>query len=520
MEGENTAPSLHEKVASGSLFLLINRLAIKSMDVVILMVLTRCLMPADFGRVAIALSTVQITETIFENQTGLALLQVPTVTREHLNTAFTIVMLRGLAIMALLAAASVPLASFYGDDHLIALICVLSIAPLLRSARSPKMFEYFKALRFGPEATADLVAKIAALILAVAVALLTRSYWAIAVGAVGAPLFYLLSSYVICPYRPALTLRHRTLFYNFMGWGLAGQVCSALNWQTDRFVLGKMVSHGDLGLFTAARDFAGTVMKIIMDTLMRTVLAGLSAVSEDRDRLVRAYGAVTSATLAIGLPIGLGQALVGKEIVAVLLGAKWAASTPIFQLVSLALIPALYSSLTSNLFYAIGRPHLVFQRNFYDFLFRFPTTILLIALMGLQGAVIALIASEILLAVICMLAAKRLLGISLPWLLGRTWRSFFAAAAMVPVLELARWLFPHAEGALSSLLYLLIVVPLAATTYIAAHLLAWSLSGRPEGIEKHAIEFATRRLKKCQTRLRGKDGKPGDAPIPVQRGLR
>lgn len=491
----NAAPDLHEKVTSGSAFLLVNRLAIKSMDVIILMVLTRCLMPADFGRVAIALSAIQIIETVLELQTAVALLQVPVITRSHLNTAFTITLLRGLAIMALLMAAAVPLAHFYRDDHLAGLICALSVVPLLRSARSPGMVLCFKHLDFVPEATADLIGKIAALALAVAVGVMTRSYWAIAIGAIAAPLFFMLSSYVICPFLPRFTLRHRRLFYGYMGWGLAGQICSALNWQTDRFVLGKMVSHYDLGLFTAARDFAGTMVKVVIETLMRPIVAGLSATSGDKERLVRAYGKVTSATMAVGLPVGLGQAMVGKEIVAILLGAKWAAAASIFSLVSLALIPALYSSVTTNLFYAIGRPDLVFQRNFYDFLFRFPATIIMIALAGLQGAVYALIASEVLLAGICLLSVRRLFGISVRWLVAGSWRSLVSGLAMGGALALVRALFPHGPGIGPSALYLMLAVPLGAAAYLATHLLCWSWAGRPEGIERYAMGFLQKRLR-------------------------
>lgn len=494
MADQTHTPGLHEKVTKGSLFLLVNRLAIKSMDVVILMVLTRLLIPADFGRVAIALSTIQIVETILEIPTGIALLDINPVSREHLDTAFTIGLLRGVAIMALMVAGAIPLARFYQDSHLVALICALSVVPLLRSARSPRMFLYFKSLRFGPEACSDLVGKLSALFLAVSIGMATHSYWAIAAGTVAAPLFSTLSSYAICPYRPVLTLHHRHLFYRYMGWGLAGQLCSALNWQTDRFVLGKMVSHDALGLFATARDFAGTAFKIFMETLMRPVLAGLSATNGDTDRMILAYGKVTSAMIAIGLPVGLGQALLAPEIVAVLLGPKWAAAAPVFALVSLALIPAVFSSVTTNLFYAMGRPDLVFQRNLLDFLFRFPATILGIFMMGLQGAVVALIASEVLLAGICLLSVRRLLGLSLPWLIGRIWRSILGGAAMAVVLTLVHPLLPHGTGVLPALLCLLALVPLGAATYAGVHLLVWAMKGQHDDIEGQAIGVLLRHI--------------------------
>lgn len=502
MESDTSKPPVGHRMASGAVFLLFARIVTKSLDVAMLLVLTRFLLPGDFGLVAIALSVVRITEAIFELPVGVALLQVSKLTRSHLDTALTVGLLRGTVVATILCLASVPLADFYGDDRLVALTCALALAPLMRGLCSPRLYEQFKALQFGPDALSEIIGKVAAVIAAASLAVVTESYWAIAVGAIAAPSVHAAASYVISPFRPALSLRHHRMFHRFVGWSMSAQTMSALNWQGDRFVLGKTVSQSELGGFSVSRDLAATAFKLISEIVFRSALAGLAQVRDDRTRLARTYAMTSSTLLAIGIPISVGQAAVAWELIAVLLGAQWMQSVPIFQAVSLALIPAFYASLTSSLFYAIDRPELVFSRNFVDFLFRIPAIVVMILLFGLAGAVAALIAADLFLASICMRSVSHLVGISIARQMLAGWRSLCSAAVMVVFIALVRWLAPHSGGTASAAVFLLAAIPTAAISYCAAHLFFWYLSGRPESVESHALEFAGRSLARLVRRCR------------------
>lgn len=482
-------------MASGTFFLLFARLVTKSLDVVLLIVLTRLLLPEDFGLVAIALSVVRVTEAILELPVGVALLQVPRLTRSHLDTALTLGLLRGVALAAVLFTASVPLASFYGDDRLVALTCALALAPVMRGLYSPRLYAQFKALQFGPDSVSEIVGKAAAVAAAASLAFYTQSYWAIAAGAIAAPTVQAIASYAISPFRPSLSLRHHRLFHRFLGWSMAAQTVNALNWQGDRFVLGKMVSQSDLGQFAVARDFAVTAFKVITDVVSRSAMAGLAAMKDDSAKLRRAYEMTSAALLAVGIPLCVGQALVAPELVAVLLGEKWARAVPIFQAVSFSLIFSLFANLTSSLFFAINRPDLVFSRNLYDLVFRLPATVAMILMYGLMGAVAALIAADLFLAVICLRSLKQFIGVPILRQVLIPWRSFCSAAAMAGAIQLVRWVVPHSQGAVHAMLFLLTVIPSAAAAYAATHLLLWHLCGRPEGVESHALDLARRHLR-------------------------
>lgn len=494
------APTLRHKVADGALLLTFVRTLTRSLDLIGLVVLTRFLLPGDFGLVALAVSVIQVVEAVLELPTGQAMLQLRAVERDHLDTAFTLAVLRGLMLAALLCAASIPMAAFYHDDRLIALTCALAIAPALRAMRSPRLFEYFKALHFGPDATAETIGKVAALIASSTIAIVTRSYWAIAVATITAPLISSIASFVIAPYRPRLTLKHWDHFKSYVGWSMAGQLTSALNWQTDRFVLGRLTTQTILGLFTTTRELAGTAVKVIFDTSTRPVIAALAAVSHDAARLASAYSRVSAVVLSLGLPIAVGQALVAPEIVRLVLGPNWVPAIAAFQLVSIAMIPTLYSNLTSALFYAIGRPELVFSRNFYDFLFRIPVMGLLIWRYGWFGAVYAILAAEVFLTVICLVTVNRLLGHSVTAQLFRPWRSMISVIVMAGAVAAMRRIAPAEAGTLGAALFLLKTVPVAAMVYTGVHVLIWQIAGRPEGTESIAFEILRQKLRRMIAR--------------------
>ncbi|WP_296676789.1 oligosaccharide flippase family protein [Novosphingobium sp.] len=485
-----TGLALRDKVARGAILLGSTRLLARALDLVTLMVLTRCLLPQDFGIVALSLSIMQVAEAVLELPTGQVLMRLPAIRRSHLDTALTIALIRGIAIAAVLALLSVPFAHFYGDQRLVALVCAIAVAPLFRGLRSPKLVLLYRRLRFKEDGYSEFAGKLAALAVAATLAITTGSYWAIAAGTIASPVVSAAVSFVLVPYRLRLTLQHWRLFHHIIGWNVAGQTISALNWQADRFVLGRLATHAVLGLFSTAREFAAITYKVLFDTLQRPIFSALAAASHDPERFRDVYRKTISATFSIALPVTLGQALVAPELVRLFLGNRWMIAVPVFQIISLTLIPGLYSSLTANLFLAAGRPELVFKRNLQDFAFRIPAAILLIKWYGLYGALGALVAADVLLAVLCMRSVSKLIGLSVFSQIWALHRGLVSAVIMVAAILATRQMTPVADTVAAAVAGLAIVVPLAALAYVGAHLIAWTVSGKPTGIEEVGLRIA------------------------------
>ncbi|QIG53202.1 oligosaccharide flippase family protein [Altererythrobacter sp. BO-6] len=483
---------VRHQVAKGTALLGGARALSRGFDFITLIILARYLTPTDFGLVAIALSVMQIAEAVMEVPTNVALLQLRTVSRSHLNSAFTIALLRGVAIAAILCAMAMPLAYFFEDERLFALICAISLAPALRGLRSPKDFLLFKQLRFWPDALADVFGKFCALAIAGMLAVQTGSYWAIASATIASPLFYVLATYALVPMRPRLTLRHFAFFWSFLSWNMAAQTMSALNWQADRVLLGKLAAQATVGLYATTRDLATIVFKTMMETIQKPMMSALARSNQQPTRQRQVYGVAIASVLSIGLPIACGQALLAVELIELVLGPQWLEATIVFQAVSLLLIPGLYSHMTLTLLNALGKPKYIFNRNLWDFLLRVPLTIACVVNFGWLGAVLALIVADLFLALLCLHLTRKIIGIGIIEQLLCAGRGLVSVTVMVATVFWLRQIFERGDSELEIIVYLLKIIPLAAITYCTAHWAVWRLSGRPDGLEALVTQTISR----------------------------
>ena len=161
MEAPNPpVENIRGRTAAGATILIASRLITRCIDFGALVVLARLLSPEDFGLVAIAMSVVMIVEAVMELPLGFALVTLSKRTKLHYDTAFTLQLLRGLFLAALLLISSWPLSQIYDDPRLLPLVCVLSLAPASRGLSSPRMVEFSLNFKFLPNLIMEVVGKL------------------------------------------------------------------------------------------------------------------------------------------------------------------------------------------------------------------------------------------------------------------------------------------------------------------------------------------------------------------------
>ena len=106
------------KIGIGSLLLTASRVIVNALGFISTITLARLLMPEDFGLIAIAATLQAITGAVTSTPVSQALIQVKDPSQSHLNTAFTIELLRSIVVALIFAGLSWPTAKFFGDDRL------------------------------------------------------------------------------------------------------------------------------------------------------------------------------------------------------------------------------------------------------------------------------------------------------------------------------------------------------------------------------------------------------------------
>lgn len=471
------------KTAAGGTWAVGARLISRVIDLGTVLVLAHILRPKDFGLVAIAMTVIYIVESALDLPVSQALVRLPQIKSSHYDTAFTLSLLRGVALSLIVCSTSWPFAHFYTDTRLIPLVCILSLAPAARGLVSPRMTDYVKNLDFSREFAIEFVGKIAACSCGVGVAVFTKSYWAIAVGTVVAPVVGTITSYIIAPYRPRLTLAEMPSFSGFLGWFTAAQVVTAVNWHADRLLLGKLTSRAELGLFTTSNDVANIPILTFFGPILRPLLSAFAMLKEDSLRLAKSYQKSACGMVTLGLPILVGESLIAEPAVRLMFGEKWIGAAPLLRWLALSLIPALFAIPFGPLVMSFDRTQIFLKRNLFEICIKLPLVIVGALKYGFLGVICARFISETAAAFFCMRIVRQLIGLSIYEQLIDNWRSVCSALAMAAVVSIC---MPHLvvtgtnfQFAAGTILTILI----GAATYCGVLLGLWRSAGSPSGVE-------------------------------------
>ncbi len=150
-----------------------------------------------------------------------ALVRLPAIDKSHLDTAFTVGLIRSGLIAVIVLAAAWRLHSLIKKRCSCHLLRSLALGPISRGSVSPAMVQFARELGFRQtfilEFSGKLIASIIATLIVLSAELLGyRSVIASAASSI--------VSYVLAPYRPALSLSRLTDFAGFIGWFSSAQL--------------------------------------------------------------------------------------------------------------------------------------------------------------------------------------------------------------------------------------------------------------------------------------------------------
>jgi O-antigen/teichoic acid export membrane protein len=407
-----------------------SRLTGRFIDFITVLVLARLLSPADFGLTALAMTLVVIADTVLEVPLILALTRLKSADKAHLDTAFTLAVLRGLLLALVVFASSWPFAHIYGDERLVALIAFVVIGPVARSLYSPAMVRYIHRMNFTRVFVAEVLGKIIAAALAISTGFMGIGYWAIVTSSVTASVATTAISYVLAPYRPALGLSQIRDFSTFLGWLSPTQIIFALSWQFERLFLGQVVPKSDLGQYTMASDLSVFPTQSLMGPAMQPVIAAFSRINDDRERLRSAYLRASRITMLLVAPTCIGMSLTSDMIIAVLLGPQWSAAEAYFHwLVLWTVLSGFYMPLHS-LALSMNRAKAIFRLSIIDLCSRIILLPLGFYLDGLIGVVAARGAVAVIMFASSLVTARLLAGLSISAEAANLWKVIAACGVM------------------------------------------------------------------------------------------
>jgi lipopolysaccharide exporter len=324
------------------------------------MVLTRLLAPEAFGAMAIVQTATTLIQYAVDVGAREALIQNPKGEEEgHVTAAWWMTMSRATFIYSLVYVLAPFIAKFYGNVEFTALSRVVTLSVLFDGAMSPRAYIAVKTMKFWKWAAISNGGGILGVIITIILGFFMRDVWALAFGYCSEYVARCGLSYVICPYRPRLpnfaAIRDLMKFSK----GLVGIILFNMVFtRADFFVLGKLYSVADLGLYSMAVYLIQTPLGFLVNVMNQTLLPALSRVQDDNARMNRIVLQMTSATVWVGLPAILFVMFCGHSLLTIAYGPRYSAASVALGLACFTAFFNILNNQITQAFYAKGMPQL------------------------------------------------------------------------------------------------------------------------------------------------------------------
>ena len=481
--------SIRSKMIVGAGWSISSQLVVQALSFVSMIILARLLTPDDFGVVAIGLATQAVVGSLLVVTPGQALVRLRRIGRTHLNTAFTMTLIRAVGVGAILALSAWPLSLAYDDPRLVNIMLILGLATTTNGFANPATIFFDRELVFWQRFATQTSAKLMSLIVSATLAWLTGSYWALLLGSLAGQWVTILVSYIVKPYRPGFSLRRFSDIWGFSKNITVSAVIDTLSWRMDEFVIPAFSSPAMLGRYTMGTQISSMAVQNLTQPVISTLYPAFARIAHDRRALTTNYLKVVELVLSLSLPAGVGIALLAGPLVTLLLGPGWGPAAFVIQVVGPAAALMVASDISRTLAMSLGRTEEVSRLSVRQSMVRVPLILGGAFLGGFHGVVLARIFIVPNNLFQQQRMVHRLIGITVLQILGAISRTLLGVGLMIAAVIGARAALP-ALGLPPAEEHLAVTIGLAllgAATYALVRLVMWRLQGRPDGPETEAF---------------------------------
>lgn len=356
--GENKAEPGHGKRSfHGAVIATVARLINGLIQIGSVLFLARLLTPHDYGLVSMVSALTGFAPLLVDLGTRDAVTQRSHISEGEISALFWITMGVGCGMAVLVMACGPLIAKFYGEPNLTAITVVSGFTFVVTALHCQHHALLRRAMKFRELAIIDITANAASAAIAIAMAFAGYHFWALALRPITANLFEAVAVWLRCgwlPGRPTFTPAVREMLrFGFYGSGLT--MTAFVTGSADRVALGYRSGSVLLGYYQNAIFVYESVLSVFGGALHAVAVSSLSKVSKDGPELRRLWAKAMSTLAFFSMPAFGILAVVGQDLVILLLGVKWEQAGALLSILALRGIPQSVDRSAGWLHVAAGR---------------------------------------------------------------------------------------------------------------------------------------------------------------------
>ncbi len=434
----------------------------------------RFLAPEDYG--VLSLAEVFRTFLVLFSTVGLSqgLMKVENLTRPLIQKTLGLLVIVNVILFLLQFFLASHAARFYGNDDLEMVLKVLAFTYLIIPWTSVPSSLVARDLDHKKTSKITFVTDVLASCLSLTLAYLGYGYWALVAAIVFTALFncFWFNRIIDYPKLPSFIPGGTEELFKFGAFVALSEVLFVAYNRVDVVIAGKFFDIAQVGLYGVAIQLA-TMLMIKSVPLFNVVafpaFARMNASSGDRnDYLITTLGFAST----LVFPVFLGVAMVGEEIIGLVLGSNWVQISGLFAIIVVSVPFRILAYVISPAMLAAGGARINMINAFITLVFLTAAIFALLPL-GLSGVGIAWSLASICVFVLTVVRGGRLLSLSLKDIISAISPALFTSLLMCAVIYLVDLQLSNVSGLVG-----LYKIPLGGFVY--ALILWYFFRGRSE----------------------------------------
>ena len=360
--------------------------------------LARILTPAQFGVFGIASVILSFLEILTETGINVFLIQEKSNIDKFVSSAWLVSILRGAFICLVLIIASPFIINFFNMPDLHRFLFLISLVPLIRGFINPAIVKYQKELEFKKEFWLRIAIYIFDSAISIAFALILRDAIGFVWGLIAGAILEVILSFILFKPRPEVKFEFNflKLIINRGKWVTAYGIFNYIAKEGDSIVVAKLLGATSVGIYKMGYSLSTLPISEISDVVNKVVFPVYSKISEDKERLLKAF---TKTLLAVSVPIVILSLIIfflPRIFFEILLTPKWGDVVIILKILVVYGMLRGISGLSSSFFLALGKQNFVAGMTFARFFILAVTIVPLTASFGIVGASFSALLSALL----------------------------------------------------------------------------------------------------------------------------
>lgn len=328
-----------------------------------------------------------------------------------LNTAWTMQLLRGAVLWLVACALSVPLARFYDQPELAAMLPVAGLFALVTGFNSTALFTHNRALALGRLTALELAAQVLGLGVTITWAVVHPTVWALVGGTVlGGGIRMALSHALLpgIPCRPRWDASAARELIRFGRWIFLSTLTTFLAAQSDKLIFNKMIPLAQFGVYGIAFMFATMPTQIVVRIGNNVVFPAYSRVVREGGNLASAYVKARRPLLLLGAALTTLLIATAPYFIHSVYRAEYHSAAALMQLLAIMAWFQMLECTNGSALLATGRPSWVAAGNAAKLVALIAAIPLGFVAYGFAGAIWGLVLAEVCKYLVSAAAVRRL----------------------------------------------------------------------------------------------------------------